>query len=964
MTITAVEKAIVSWITDQLQMTVDLYLGTDDTKGEILVRGIGLYEKNTFRKLLGYHAYRLLRERDAELQRWGRLHLSNTEIAVIISQVNIAINGWVKVWVAFTKSHSSVVISDITGKRSKVLLWIEMSEKTWKDTKVLIDEACSYFQEKYRGYTIYPFFYDGERESLESQWPSLRFVSAEDIRAEIMDYLSGKLSSDVDINMISYYIAHVVDNLCDISDKTIEDSQIDTKHKDIIKQKQQDFIDYVTQQVFSPKGYLYGNNRENVPSAISQNVQPSITDFLNFMISRGTAEAYSNFHLVDDEGHVYDIKDLQEVISLNERFVREIIVPEYQNQLLENDITDTGKETGAAFGYDIPSSEEIQEIYDIMEDKVDDIINKIDKSFYDSFSPEDLADWCKALRDFADEIAEEKSVDSSFMEPVTEAAVNLLTASTSSLITMHPQTITSTYKDTSVSRDSNRITGWKRYYPEGVTDTERISDWKRYYNGTTEPSDDSSRVSDFARYYPGVTDDSQLYANRVSGWQRYYPYEAVEEDRISDWKRYYPQNIATDVRVAGDSWQREYLNEGSVASDFLPTYRTFSGHDMVVTVQIPISSNQSITKIIGAFQTISYSIHNEKSPVRVLGDMNVRRFVFGPRMIAGSLILTVFDRHWMREMFNEYVKIKGETERYFLMDELPAMNITISCVNEYGHNAKLALYGVTIVNEGQIMSINDVYTENTYEFFALNIDYLDRVESTFARQKHNIIAQLPVDDVSNEGNGDESEGVSERIDSLEENNVEEKIKALEEKVGSLRQSLDQEIDTPDYQEQLNDIIAQYNDGKISQSKALSKINSLENKEKKNAFETWEDKVYEPAYKQLLSLYGVKKSDIKNGAVKNPDKLQEKLDDTYQSFSNALTSFVTTYDTKKESYYNNISKKYTDIRAKEFNMVVSEGVPPENVTEVSITDEGNAYVTEPFTNSSLPYEDPPITEVPY
>jgi hypothetical protein len=79
------------------------------------------------------------------------------------------------------------------------------------------------------------------------------------------------------------------------------------------------------------------------------------------------------------------------------------------------------------------------------------------------------------------------------------------------------------------------------------------------------------------------------------------------------------------------------------------------------------------------------------------------------------------------------------------MDELPAFNITISCANEYGHNAKLALYGVTIVNEGQVMSINDVYTENTYQFFATNVEYLDRVEKTSKTSgKKTATTNLPV----------------------------------------------------------------------------------------------------------------------------------------------------------------------------------------------------------------------------
>ena len=102
------------------------------------------------------------------------------------------------------------------------------------------------------------------------------------------------------------------------------------------------------------------------------------------------------------------------------------------------------------------------------------------------------------------------------------------------------------------------------------------------------------------------------------------------------------------------------IKTSGVTTDYIPTYHTFSGHDMIVTISIKVSPSRTINKVIGAFQTITYSIHNEKAPVRVLGNMNAKRYVFGPRTIAGSLILIVFDRHWMREFLGTYAKVKHE----------------------------------------------------------------------------------------------------------------------------------------------------------------------------------------------------------------------------------------------------------------------------------------------------------------
>ena len=160
-----------------------------------------------------------------------------------------------------------------------------------------------------------------------------------------------------------------------------------------------------------------------------------------------------------------------------------------------------------------------------------------------------------------------------------------------------------------------------------------------------------------------------------------------------------------------------------VASEYVRTYTSYSGHDMVCIFEIPLPNGSTITKVAGEVQTISYSIHNEKMPVRVLGDMNMKSIVFGNRTVAGSLILTVFDQHWAASMMKEYLQAM-KSSAHVLTDELPPMNVSISMCNEYGDRSRLGLYGVTFVNEGQTMSVQDMYTENTYQFYAKDVDYL------------------------------------------------------------------------------------------------------------------------------------------------------------------------------------------------------------------------------------------------
>lgn len=178
-------------------------------------------------------------------------------------------------------------------------------------------------------------------------------------------------------------------------------------------------------------------------------------------------------------------------------------------------------------------------------------------------------------------------------------------------------------------------------------------------------------------------------------------------------------------------------------SQYGDTYRSFSGHDMVCTVDMPMPDGSSYAKVIGALQTVTYSIHDEKVPIRCIGDMNAKGYVFGPRTVAGTLIFSVFDRHWLKDFMKKYVDTGKKYGAHFLADEMPSFNMTISCANEYGHDARLAIYGITLVNEGQVMSINDVYTENTYEFFAMDVDYLTDVVSKSASSQKKGSSTLP-----------------------------------------------------------------------------------------------------------------------------------------------------------------------------------------------------------------------------
>lgn len=151
-------------------------------------------------------------------------------------------------------------------------------------------------------------------------------------------------------------------------------------------------------------------------------------------------------------------------------------------------------------------------------------------------------------------------------------------------------------------------------------------------------------------------------------------------------------------------------------------FNSFSGCDIVASINAILPNGKRVIQVIGSLTTITYSLFMKRDAVRSLGNVNAKDYTYGQRTIAGSLIFTVFNQHWFHEMLvNNGI---SPSDMNYLMDELPPFNITISFANEYGKQAKMAIYGVRCVSEGMVLSMKDIYSENTYQYVATGIDYI------------------------------------------------------------------------------------------------------------------------------------------------------------------------------------------------------------------------------------------------
>jgi len=160
----------------------------------------------------------------------------------------------------------------------------------------------------------------------------------------------------------------------------------------------------------------------------------------------------------------------------------------------------------------------------------------------------------------------------------------------------------------------------------------------------------------------------------------------------------------------------------------LAGFNSFSGTDIKVMIAMPDGNGgNAVVKEMRNIQTLTYSIFREKGPARSLGFIGEKGKARGIRTIAGSIVFTVFDKHplldVMRANFGDGAPPSGVAEginslAYTLADQLPPFDIILHFANEYGFTAELVLFGVEIISEGQVQSIQDIITENTMQYTA------------------------------------------------------------------------------------------------------------------------------------------------------------------------------------------------------------------------------------------------------
>jgi hypothetical protein len=105
--------------------------------------------------------------------------------------------------------------------------------------------------------------------------------------------------------------------------------------------------------------------------------------------------------------------------------------------------------------------------------------------------------------------------------------------------------------------------------------------------------------------------------------------------------------------------------------------------------------------------------------MRVLGHTQPLGFTRGTRTIAGSMIFTVFNVYTFYRL--QVLQDQLRQLHHPLADMMPPFDITITFLNEYGSMSKMRIYGITVIDEGVTLSIDDMLTESTLSYVARGI---------------------------------------------------------------------------------------------------------------------------------------------------------------------------------------------------------------------------------------------------
>lgn len=178
------------------------------------------------------------------------------------------------------------------------------------------------------------------------------------------------------------------------------------------------------------------------------------------------------------------------------------------------------------------------------------------------------------------------------------------------------------------------------------------------------------------------------------------------------------------------------------------TFESMSGANTIIVLEFPTFEGSgydgSVYVKMNSVTTLSWSVYRAKIPVTPIGENTVSGFALGNKTVAGHIIKTLTYADEFTSVVEYYSKLSLEykknnyyenlgskqpisldskykiTQKNFdslMKDDLLPFNIHAYSISEYtGKIVKDSIYGCTIINTGQVQSIENLITENTISF--------------------------------------------------------------------------------------------------------------------------------------------------------------------------------------------------------------------------------------------------------
>lgn len=201
-------------------------------------------------------------------------------------------------------------------------------------------------------------------------------------------------------------------------------------------------------------------------------------------------------------------------------------------------------------------------------------------------------------------------------------------------------------------------------------------------------------------------------------------------------------------------------------------YIAVGGSDIQVALEFPTLSinGQAATFVMASAITVSYSVYRAKSNVYNMGQPLLSGLSVGKKYVAGSMITVSYQVDEISNFINQYVASQQQATTNstgqvstpqisiqnqsvadgslkniysYMRDDLPPFNIHFTMTDEYNGMADastIIVYGAQFINNGQVMSIEDIITENTLSFIARDV----REQTPLGQDTRNIVVGTPV----------------------------------------------------------------------------------------------------------------------------------------------------------------------------------------------------------------------------